>query len=196
MFNRMVADIAILEAWDSRRESMYRGSPEHLLKKRLQSIEARIADVARSRREVGLLLANPLPGVPEQAAQLLRQLAEDEGDLGSQRVDVLRSLTDCATRPQAQLNDVRLRVHRLVETWRNATCSEQSKIAQGLVSAVGSHPVVYRDGRLLKIGVEWDAVFPDEVRILRYGKNVVDAVEVHRIVARRGPKKVVSVAGP
>jgi DNA invertase Pin-like site-specific DNA recombinase len=190
MFDRMIADFGVLQAWHDRGEAMFLGSPEHLLRKRLEGIERQQSGLQHSRREIVSLTSQPSPGVREEVERLIQEVAKQERRLAEERIDVLRELSRHASRPKMCLDDIRQRVHRMAETWRDATPAEQGAIARSLVQAVGSHPIVLREGRCQKIGVEWDAVFPNELRVLRYGRNVNAAVEVFMVERREPPSEI------
>jgi DNA invertase Pin-like site-specific DNA recombinase len=186
MFDRLIMDISLFEAWHARKHRDFRDSPRELRMKQLERIERDVNRLNVKRKRAGDMLGDEDEHVVSEVRRLLMGYATEEAALQHERrliADDVAALE--VSMPPVGIDEIRVLLHRMADLWKDATDAERSHLARSFVSMAGSHPLVYKDekGRQ-SVGVLWDDVFPDQLRVVRYGRGVTARVEVRQITRR------------
>lgn len=137
------ADDAALERWAKGAPSDDR---EKHLQRRLAAVDQRAAALKRRRDAAFDLLGSGDATLERQARQALTELDTDEMELRVQREAVLGELARIPSATRRDPEALRAQIAQFVRVYQRAGTRRRNELNRALVRAIGSHPVLYREG--------------------------------------------------
>lgn len=139
----MHADTAALDRWA-------KGAPgddrERQLQRRLAAVDQRAAALKRRRDSAFDLLGSGDAVLERQARQALTELDADEMELRVQREAVLGELARIPTTERRDPDALRAHIAQFVRVYQRAGTRRRNELNRALIRAIGSHPVLAREG--------------------------------------------------